>query len=110
MKNDILKISGVNFSKCVYFGPACRGFGGFRGNFKHFNEHMQKESPRGCGKDHFGHSSKPNLENTKNDENDDFSDFKFGSRFEAGEPQVIIKKHSWHQKMTRRAYFIGSVE
>ena len=91
MKNDILKISGVNFSKCSYFWPAFWAFGGFPGNFEHFNERMQKESPRGCGKDYFGHSSKPNLENTKNDENDDFSDFKFGSRFEAGVPQGSSK-------------------
>ena len=82
MKNDILKISGVSFSKCSYFWPAVWAFGGFRGNFKHFNERMQKESPGGCGKDHFGYSPKPNLENTKNDENDDFSDFNFESVFE----------------------------
>ena len=69
MKNDILKISGVSFSKCLYFRPACWGFGGFRGNFKHFDEHMQKESPRGSGNDQFGHSSKLNLEVTKYDEN-----------------------------------------
>ena len=87
MKNDILNNSGVNFSKFSYFWPAVWAFGGFPGNFEHFNEHMQKESPRGCGKDHFGHSSKPNLENTKNDENDDFSNFNFEPRFEAGEPQ-----------------------
>ena len=87
MKNDILKISGVNFSTCLYFWLSCRGFGGFRGYFEHFNEHMQKESPRRCGKDNFGLTPKPNLENTKSDENDDFSDFNFEPRFEAGEPQ-----------------------
>ena len=48
---------------------------------------MQKESPRGRGNDHFGYSSKPNIENTKNDDNDDFSDFDFEFRFEAREPQ-----------------------
>ena len=53
----------------------------------HFNERMQKESPRGRGNDHFGYSPKPNLEDTENDENDDFSDFDFEFRFEAGEPQ-----------------------
>ena len=87
MKNDILKISGVSFSKFSYFWPACWNFGIFPGNFKHFNEHMQKESPRGSGNDQFGYSSKLNLEVTKNDENDDFSDFNFESRFEAGEPR-----------------------
>ena len=110
MKNDILKISGVNFSKCSYFWPAVWAFGGFRGNFKHFNERMQKESLRGCGKDHFGYGPKPNLETTKNDENGDFSNFNFESRFEPGGAPGIIKKHSWDQKMTRRAYFIGSIE
>ena len=87
MKNDILKISGVNFSKCSYFWPACWAFGGFPKNFTHFNEHMQKESPRGSGNDHFGYRPKPNIETPKNDENDDFSDFEFESRFGAGEPQ-----------------------
>ena len=87
MKNDILKISGVSFPKCLYFWPACWGFGSFPGNFKHFNEHMQKESPRGCGNDPFGYGPKSNLETTKNDENDDFSDFIFESIFEAGVPQ-----------------------
>ena len=93
MKNDILKISGVNFSKCSYFWPACWGFGGFPGNFRHFNERMQKESPRGCRKDHFRHGSKANLETTKNDENDDFSDFHFESISEAGEPQGSSKSN-----------------
>ena len=102
MENDILNNSGVNFSKFSYFWPAVKARISFRGNFEHFNERMQKESPRGCGKDHFGHGSKPNLENTKNDENDDFADFNFESRFEAGEPRG--------SKMTRRAYFIGSIE
>ena len=87
MKNDILKISGVNFSKFSYFWPAVWGFGGFRGHFKHFDEHMQKESPRGGGNDQFGSSSKLNLEVTKNEKNDEFLDFKFESRFEAGVPQ-----------------------
>ena len=91
MKNDILKISGVNFPMCSYFWLAAWAFGGFPGNFKHFNERMQKESPGGCGKDHFGLRAKPNLENTKNDENDDFSDFNIGSRFEAREPQGSSK-------------------
>ena len=93
MKNDILKISGVSFSKCFYFWPACWGFGGFPGNFKHFSERMQKESPRGCRKDHFRHGSKANLETTKNDENDDFSDFHFESISEAGEPQGSSKSN-----------------
>ena len=110
MKNDILNNSGVNFSKCPYFRPAVWAFGGFRGNFKYFNERMQKESLRGCGKDYSGYSSKPNLETTKNDENDDFSNFIFESRFEPGGASGIVKKHSWDQKMTRRAYFIGSIE
>ena len=70
-----------------YFWPAVWAFGGFRGNFKHFNEHMQKESPRGCRNDLFGYGPKSNLEITKNDENDDFSDFIFESIFEAGVPQ-----------------------
>ena len=87
MKNDILKISGVSFSKFSYFWPACWNFGIFPGNFKHFNEHMQKESPRGSGNDHFGYGSKPNIETPKNNENDDFSDFPFESIFEAGVPQ-----------------------
>ena len=57
----------------------------FPGNFKHFNERMQKESPRERGNHGFTHSPNSNIEVTKNDENDDFSDFKFESRFEAGE-------------------------
>ena len=87
MKNEILKISGGFFSKCLYFWLACWGSGGFPVNFKHFNEHMQKENPRGSRNDQFGHSSKLNLEVTKNDENDEFSNFKFGTGFEAGELQ-----------------------
>ena len=59
----------------------------FPGNFKYFNERMQKFSPRGSGNDQFGHSPKLNLEVTKNDENDEFSNFKFGTGFEAGELQ-----------------------
>ena len=65
MKNDILKISGVSFSKFSYFWAAVWAFGGFRGNFEHFHEHMPKESPRGCIEDHFGYSSKSNIEVTK---------------------------------------------
>ena len=91
MKNDILKISGVNFSKFSYFWPALWASGGFRGNFKHIDEHMQKESPRGCIEDHFVYSQNSNIETTKNDENDDFSDFDFESIFEAGEPQGSSK-------------------
>ena len=91
MKNDILKISGVNFSKFLYFWPAVWAFGGFPGNFKHFNEHMQKESPRGCIEDHFGYRPKPNIGNTKNDQNDDFSDCDFESIFKAGEPRGSSK-------------------
>ena len=87
MKNEILKISGVSFSKCLYFWPACWVFGGFPGNFKHFNDHMQKESPGGSGNDRFGHGPNSNLEVTKEDKYDDFSDFNFESRFEAGVPQ-----------------------
>ena len=78
MKNDTLKISGVNFSKCSYFWPAVWAFGGFPGNFKHFNERMQKESPRGSRKDDFRYAPKPNLEDHKNDEK---SIFLIGFRF-----------------------------
>ena len=91
MKNDILKISRVSFSKFSYFWLAVWAFGGFPGNFEHFDEHMQKESPRGCGNDPFGYSPKSNLETTKNYENDDFSDFIFESIFEAGVPQGSSK-------------------
>ena len=70
---------------CSCFGLAVWAFGGFPGNFKHFNERMQKESPRGSRNDSFAWGSNSNLEVTKNDENDDFSDFKFQSRFEAAE-------------------------
>ena len=87
MKNDSLKISGVSFSSFSYSWLAVWARTGFRGSFKHFNEHMQKESPRGGGNDQFGYSSKLNLEVTKNDKNDEFLDFKFESRFEAGVPQ-----------------------
>ena len=59
----------------------------FPGNFKYFNERMQKFNPRGSGNDQFGHSPKLNLEVTKNDENDEFSNFRFGTGFEAGELQ-----------------------
>ena len=65
MKNDILKISGVNFSKFSYFWPAVWAFGGFPGNFKHFHEHMQKESRRGSRKDQFSYRTKLNIEVTK---------------------------------------------
>ena len=65
MKNDILKISGVTFSKFAYFWLACWVFGNFPGNFKHFNERMQKKSPRGSGKDNFSYRSNYNLEVTK---------------------------------------------
>ena len=98
MKNDILKISGVNFAKCLYFWPACWGFGGFRGNFKHFDAHMHKESPRGSGNDHFGYRTKVNLETTKNDENDDFSSFDFEFIFEAGVPQGSSKSIPGNKK------------
>ena len=91
MKNDILKISGVSFSKFSYFWPTVWNFGGFRGNFDHFNEHMHKESPRGCIEDHLVYSQNSNIETTKNDENDDFSYFDFESIFEAGEPQGSSK-------------------
>ena len=84
MKNDILKISGVSFSSFSYSWLAVWARTGFRGNFKHFNERMQKESLRGRGNDQFGHSSKLNLVVRKNDKNDEFFDFKFESRFEAG--------------------------
>ena len=87
MKNEILKISRVSFSKLSYFWPAVWAFGAFPGNFEHFDEHMHKESPRGCIEDHFGYRPKPNIETTKNDQNDDFSDFDLESIFEAGEPQ-----------------------
>ena len=65
MKNHVLKISGVSFSKCLYFWPACWGSGGFPVNFKHSNAHMQKESPRGSRNDHFGYRTKLNIEITK---------------------------------------------
>ena len=91
MKNDILKISRVSFSKFSYFWPAVWAFGGFPGNFEHFDEHMQKESPRGCIEDHFVYSQNSNIETTKNNENDDFSDFDFESIFEAREPQGSSK-------------------
>ena len=91
MKNDILKISGVSFSKFSYFWPACWNFGSFPGNLKHFNEHMQKQSPRGCGNDAFGYGPKSNLEITKNDENYDVLDFIFESIFEAGVPQRSLQ-------------------
>ena len=87
MKNDILKISGGNFSKFAYFWAPVGARTGFREQFEHFNERMQKESPRGGGNDGFRHSRNSNLEVTKNDENDDFSDFDFESKFEAGEPR-----------------------
>ena len=86
MKNDILVILGVNFSKFAYFWAPLGAWTGFRGQFEYFNERMQKESPRGSRNDRFAHSPNFNLEVEKNDENDDFSDFKFESRFEAGEP------------------------
>ena len=91
MKNDILKTSGVNFSKFSYFWPAVWGFGGFRGHFNHFDEHMQKESSGGCIENHFGYRPKPNIGNTKNDQNDDFSDCDFESIFKAGEPRGSSK-------------------
>ena len=59
----------------------------FPGNFKYFNERMQKFSPRGSGNDQFGYSPKLNLEVRKNNENDEFSNFKLGTGFEAGELQ-----------------------
>ena len=68
MKNDILNNSRVNFSKCSYFWPAVWAFGGFPGNFKHFNERMPKESLRRYGKDDFGYGPKPKLETTNDDE------------------------------------------
>ena len=59
----------------------------FPGNFKCFNERMQKFSPRGSGNDQFGHSLKLNLEVTKMIKMMIFSNFRFGARFEAGELQ-----------------------
>ena len=85
MKNDILKILGVNFSKFAYFWAPLGAPAGFRGQFEYFNERMQKESPRGSRNDRFAHSPNFNLEVKKNDENDDFSDFEFESRFDARE-------------------------
>ena len=85
MKNDILVISGVNFSKFAYFWAPVGVRTGFRIKFEYFNERMQKESPRESRNHRFAHSPNFNLEVKKNDENDDFSDFKFESRFEAGE-------------------------
>ena len=87
MKNDILKILGVEFSKFAYFWAPFGARTGFRIKFEYFNERMQKESPRGSRNDGFAWSSNSNLEVTKNDENDDFSDFNFESGFEAGEPR-----------------------
>ena len=68
MKNDILKISGVDFSKssCVLSLPAASD--NFPRIFEYFNERMQKESPRGSRKDDFRYAPKPNLEDHKNDE------------------------------------------
>ena len=65
MKNDILKISGVGFSKssCLWSAPAA--FDNFRRIFEYFNERMQKESSRGSGKDHFSYGSRYNLDVTK---------------------------------------------
>ena len=37
----------------------------FSWNFKHSDERMQKESPRGSGEDHFSYGSRYNLEVTK---------------------------------------------
>ena len=91
MKNYILKISGVSFSKCLHFWPACWGFGGFPGNFKHFNEHMQKESPRGNRNDHFGYGAKLNIEITTMMKMMVFSDYNFEAIFEAGVPQGSSK-------------------
>ena len=71
----------------LYFWASSWEFGGFPANFEHFNDHMQKESPRGSGNDQFGHSPKFNLEVTKNVENDEFSSFRFGTGFEAGKLQ-----------------------
>ena len=65
MKNDILKISGVNFSKSSCVWSVAVAFVGFPGKFKYFKGRMQKESPRGSGNDHSGHSPKLNLEVTK---------------------------------------------
>ena len=87
MKNDILVISGVNFSKFAYVWAPVGARTGFPMQFDYFNERMQKDSPRGSGNDGFGHSPNSNLEVTKNDENDDFSNFNSESRFGAGEPQ-----------------------
>ena len=87
MKNDILVILAVNFSKFAYFWAPLGARTGFREQFEYFNERMQKESSRGSRNDGFAHGPNLNLEVTKNDENDDFSDFNFESRFEAGEPQ-----------------------
>ena len=91
MKNDILKISGVIFSKCLYFWPACWGSGGFPVNFKHSNAHMQKESPRGSRNDHFGYRTKLNIEITKMMKIDNFADYNFEAIFEAGVPQGSSK-------------------
>ena len=86
MKNDILKILGVEFSKFAYFWASFGARTGFRIKFEYFNERMQKESPRGSRNDGFAWTPNFNLEVKKNDENDDFSAFNFESRFEAGEP------------------------
>ena len=56
IKNDILKNSEVGFSSSSYFWLAVWARTGFRGNFKYFNELMQKRSFRGRGNDHFRHS------------------------------------------------------
>ena len=49
MKNDILKISGVDFSKCSCLWSVPVAFVGFPGNFKYFKGRMQKESPGEAG-------------------------------------------------------------
>ena len=99
MKNDILVISGVNFSKFAYFWASAEAWIGFPENFEHFNDHMQKESPGGSGNDAFAHGPNSNLDATKNDKYDVFSDFNFESRFEArvpqGSPRDIPRIKKW---------------
>ena len=68
MKNDILKISGVSFSKSSYLWLAPVAFDNFPRIFEYFKERMQQESPRGNRKDDFRSGPKPNLEDHKNDE------------------------------------------
>ena len=110
MKNDILKISGVSFSKCSRLWSVPAASDNFPRFFEYFDERMQKESPWGSRKCDFGYSSKPNLEDHKNDEKWIFLiGFKFHVRAHPG-AHGTSRTSKNILRMTRRAYFIGSVE